>query len=216
MTWLKVIGKHPVKSLMLIMALAGCGWFFMYHREYHPHEVLVRFAKDISPFWFILSFLTLPLVGFPFTILLILAGLRFGFWGGMAIASGGVVAHHLLVYSLVRRWLRDRLRSWFEGAGYKVPKPGQGGWIWFTAVFAAVHGPPYASKLYLLALTEVPMRVYLWIGAPVYIVFCAIPVGAGSSAFEIKPLWVFLLFSGIAALAGLSYWLDKRNRSADQ
>ena len=43
-------------------------------------------------------------------------------------------------------------------------------------------------KLYLLALTNIPFRIYLGVGPPVYIHFCLIPVGAGSSVRTLNPI----------------------------
>ena len=57
--------------------------------------------------------------------------------------------------------LQDRLVKW----GHKIPAVLDRGQVGFTALFAAIHGPPYFVKLYLLALTNIPFRIYLGVGS---------------------------------------------------
>lgn len=202
-----LLAKHRWKILFLIVAAVLSWWFF---REHFTRDALIGFGKSLSPLGLIISFLFLPLLGFPFSVMLVLAGMRFGFWGGMSVAAVGVCFHNLLAYSIVHSWFRTRMREWLEARGYKVPAPAARNRVWFTALFAAVHGPPYIAKVYLLALTDIPLKIYLGIGAPVYIIFCAVPVGAGSAAFVVEPLWLYVFVAAMVALAFVGHWLAKR------
>lgn len=62
-------------------------------------------------------------------------------------------------------------------------------------------------KLYLLALTNIPFRIYLGVGPPVYILFCLIPVGAGSSVRTLNPVWIYAALGGMTAASLLGYVL---------
>jgi hypothetical protein len=75
---------------------------------------------------------------------------------------------------------------------------------------AIVRGPPFFAKLYLLALTDIPFRIYFLVGVPIYILFSLVPVGAGAALMNFDPTWISVLI-GIATLlllAGL--WLRRR------
>jgi hypothetical protein len=102
------------------------------------------------------------------------------------------------------------VRAWLAHKGYPVPRIMNRNPIWFTVIFAAVHGPPYFVKIYSLALTDIPFRIYFWAGAPVYIAFCAIPVGAGSAVVNLNPLWITLVVIGMVGMAFFSRWIGSR------
>ena len=195
---------------MTLVAIALVAWYALTHRDELTREALVAYGKDLPAGWFVAAFLILPLAGFPLSIFLLLAGIRFGLGGGMAVSAAGVVFHHIAAYRLTHGLFRERLRQRLKRAGHAVPpiKAEHRGWL--TALFAAIHGPPYAAKLYLWALTDVPFRIYVWVGAPVYIVFCLVPVGAGSAVMNFNPTWIYILV-GVAALFLLGgYWLRRR------
>lgn len=198
--------KHWGKLLVMLILVAACCWLFTDGGK-ETREMLTEQVRNLPTFWFIVAYALLPVVGFPLSPLLVLAGVKFGFWQGMGVAAGGVFIHHLIVYPLVHGALRRRVSERLAKSDYSIPTPAEKNHLWFTAVFASIHGPPYAIKLYLLALTEVKFRVYLWVGAPVYIIFCVIPVGAGSSSIAVNPLWLYGGLIGVMAMAFLGKWL---------
>lgn len=202
--------QHRWKLAGGLLLLLAIGIWLYVERDELSREKLIAFGKSLPAAGFLAAFLVLPLVGFPITPFLFIAGVRFGFWGGMAISALCVPAHNYLAFKMVHGRFRERVIRRLKKSGYSMPTPTRHNRIWFTAVFAAIHGPPYAIKLYGLALTDIPFRVYFWVGMPVYYVFCVIPVVAGSSAAAVNPLW---LYGGIVALIGMAVgvrWLTKR------
>jgi uncharacterized membrane protein YdjX (TVP38/TMEM64 family) len=199
--------KKLIGTAFLLVALAAVLW---YYRDHLSRDAIVAFAENLSLAWFLAAFLVLPLVGFPITPLLVVAGIRFGFAGGMAVATGVMFLHKIAAFQLTHGWFRERLRNRLARAGYAIPAIDPKHQAWFTALFAAIHGPPYAAKLYLLALTDVPFRIYLWVGAPVYAFFCVIPVGAGSAVDTLKP-WVIYTVVGMSiAMLAAGFLLKRR------
>jgi hypothetical protein len=98
--------------------------------------------------------------------------------------------------------------------GHKVPKVGEDSPIWFTILFTSVHGPPYTFKLYLLALTDVPFKIFCYVGAPVYIAFCFLPVGAAAAAVHMDVTWLYVAVAVISAGAiAWKYWKKRRART---
>lgn len=182
---------------------------FIYQDDLTP-ETLTAFGKRIPALWFIVLFLVLPLAGFPISIFLVLAGLRFGFAGGMAVTTAAVIFHHFAAFRLAHGLFRTRVRRFLARSGYAVPPIKTGHRARFTALFAAIHGPPYAAKLYLLALTDIPFRIYLFVGATVYIFFCMITVGLGSAVLRFDMKWINLIIGCIAALSLAGYWFRRR------
>lgn len=191
------------------MALLA-GWFAYIHRADSRRETLIACGEGLPAITFTAAFLILPLLGFPLGIFLVLAGVRFGFAGGMAISSVAIIFHHVAAFRIAHGWFRDPVRHWLDRAGYAIPPIRQKHRTGFTALTAIVRGPPFFAKLYLLALTDIPFRIYFLVGVPIYILFSLVPIGAGAALMNFDPTWISVLI-GIATLlllAGL--WLRRR------
>lgn len=206
----KMLRRHRWKIVIILMCVAVAAWFIHGHKEELSREALVDFGRKIPAVWFIALYLTIPLAGFPISVFLVLAGIRFGFAGGMAITTVAMFVHNLAAYRLTHGLFRARVRRFLERVGYAIPPIREEHRIWFTATFAAVHGPPYIAKLYLLALTDIPFRIYYWVGTPVYIIFGAIPVGVGSAVTWLNVTWIYVLVGVLAVFPLLGYWLRRR------
>ncbi|MDA3872488.1 MAG: hypothetical protein PF795_00815, partial [Kiritimatiellae bacterium] len=161
------------------------------------------------------AFLLRPLCGVPLRIMLVLVGFRFGFIGGWVVAAFGLLIHNVAAYFITRGTFREPVRDFLKRSGYATPSIPAKHRIWFTAVIAAVPGPPYFTKLYLLALTDLPFRIYVGIGAPIYILLSFVPIGVGSAVTDFNMKWVYLLTAGVVLTTILGVWL-KKHYSAEQ
>lgn len=202
--------RHSGKISTVVLILLVGAWFLYIHRGDLDRESFEAYGRQLPAGWFLVGYLLLPLLGFPVSILLLLVGVRFGLGWGMAIVTAGTLFHHYAAFHLTHGWFRDKLRSFLERMGYGIPAIKEKHRVWFTAVFAAVHGPPYFAKLYLLALTDIPLRVYLWIGAPVYILFSLVPVAAGAAVARFDPKWLYLAIALAVLFSLIGLWLKKR------
>ncbi|MEK7953273.1 hypothetical protein [Luteolibacter soli] len=209
MTLATHIRQHK-KLVAAFFLLAAAGAVLWSYRDHVDRESIVAFAEGLPLGLYLAALLVLPLVGFPISPLLAVAGIRFGFAGGMALATGVMFLHNIAAFRLTHGWFRERLRNRLARAGYAVPSIDPKHQVWFTALFAAIHGPPYAAKLYLLALTDVPLRIYLWAGAPIYALFCVIPVGAGSAVDTLKPWVIYVLVGTSVALLAVGVLLKRK------
>jgi uncharacterized membrane protein YdjX (TVP38/TMEM64 family) len=201
------------KKLIPVLLLAGAGYAI--HQQYpdaFSRENILLFGRQVPAGWFVLAFAVLPLAGFPLSPLLVIAGVRFGFGTGMLIASLGILFHHWMGFRIANGWMRDWLVRRMESWGHSIPQIGPNHQAWFTACFAAVHGPPYFAKLYLLALTGVSRRVYTAVGAPVYAFFCVIPVGAGSSVATVDVRWFYAIGILSAVILLVVFLLRRKSR----
>jgi uncharacterized membrane protein YdjX (TVP38/TMEM64 family) len=205
--------RHPWKFGTALILLAAA-WFLYSHRGELTREAVMAYGMALPAVGFIAAFLILPLIGFPVGILLALAGIRFGFAGGMVVAAGGVIFHSIVAYRISHGWLRERVKARFERAGYAIPDIKAQHRLWLTLLFTAVRGPPYVSKLYLLALADIPARIYFGGGATIHILFCLIPVGAGSAVMSFDAKWIYLIFGVSAVFLIIGYLLRKRFRKS--
>ncbi len=180
------------------------------HRAELNRETLLVYGEKLPAGTFAAAFLILPLLGCPLSIFLILAGVRFGFGGGMAVSSVAIIFHHLAAFRIAHGWFRDPVRRWLDRAGYAIPPIQHKHRSGFTALTAIVRGPPFLVKLYLLALTDIPFRNYFWVGVPIYILFSLIPVGTGAALMSFDPTWISILIGIATALMLAGFWLRRR------
>ncbi len=199
--------RHKLKLLAVVVIVLG-GWWAWTHGV--SMKQLADYGRGLSAGWYLAAFFTLPLLGFPITPFLLLAGLRFGLIGGVGVAGAGIAFHNFAAFHLVHGNLRQRMSRRLQARGYSIPSPTGNNRIWFTMLFVGVQGPPYAVKLYLLALTDIPFSIYFGIGVPIYLLFSVVAVGAGSSAFAVNPLWIYLAVFSMMGLAFLGRWLKRR------
>ena len=210
MKLLEPIRRHPGKTVIVLLTLVAVVWVVYLHRDDLSHEALTKFAGDLPAFWFLALFMILPLVGFPISVFLVLAGMRFGFLGGMAAATVAIFFHNYVAFRLTHGLFRTRLRDFLQRSGYSIPSIKSHHRVQFTSLFAAIHGPPYAAKLYLLALTDIPFGIYYWVGASVYTLFSVVPVGAGSAVTTLNLTWIYAILGCLVLLPLVGYWLQRR------
>lgn len=210
MNLIEKIRRNRGRILVWLLLIGMVAWLIYLQRDRISAASLIAYGKGIPAVWFMLAFFLCPLVGAPINIFLLLAGARFGFWTGMALAAMGVLFHNFVAYYLVHRWLREPVKHRLERRGYRIPSLKGKNATFYTAIFVAIQGPPYATKLYLLALTDVPFRIYYSVGVPIYIFFCVVSVGIGSSALNLDPRWITLLVLAVIGMAIGGRWLKKR------
>lgn len=195
-------------SLSIAVVVLGGIWFLF--RDRLDQETVMEFSERMPAFWVVVAFLILPLVGVPLRLMLILLGFRFGFVSGMMASALGLLFHSFAAYFIARGSFRDTVRNYLKRSGYGIPPIQAKHRLWITAVIAAVPGPPYIAKLYLLALTDLPLRIYAGIAAPIYIVLSVVPVGIGGAVVEFEEKWFYLAIFGFVIITVVGVWLQKR------
>ena len=179
------LAKHKGHLVIPGLLVLAAAWFIHANRENLSRESIMAYGESLPASWLIVAFAILPMLGFPISILLVLLGVRFGFTQGMVICALGLAAHHITGYFAVHGALRNRIHEKLKAHGYELPRLGGKNPAWLTLLFAAIHGPPYTLKVYLPALTEIPFRIYFWVGVPVHLAFSAIAIAADESSLFI-------------------------------
>lgn len=204
------IFRHRAKWLSVALGLLVVGFVLYFYRGNLNQESIVVFSQRLPAFWVILAFLVLPLCGVPIRVMLILAGFRFGFAGGMVLSGVGIFFHNYAAYFIARGSFRTSIRGFLKRSGYAIPPIPAKHRIWLTAVVAAVPGPPYFVKLYLLALSDLPLRIFVGIGASIYFLLSVVPVGIGSAVVDYEAKWLYVLAGVFVLITVIGLWLRKR------
>lgn len=152
----------------------------------------------------------LPILGFPVSVLQIMAGLKFGFWGGTALISISILFHLLGSYALGTGVLRRPIERLLSRTKYRLPE--------FTArqqntIALLVPFLPgsYTVKNYLMVLGGVSLWSLLWIALPVYALRASSGIFLGDAVTNPSP-WVFALLIAARVIAmAVSAWIIKRH-----
>jgi len=198
-------------GLVVILLLAAGIWYLVHHHDGAlDRESILAYGMSLPPSLIIAAFFVLPLLGFPVSVLLVLIGLRFGVVRGMGIVTVGMFFHLLVAYGIAQSGLREKIRRRIASFGHGIPPIKENHRLWFTTLFASIHGPPYAAKLYLLALTDLPFRYHCGVALPVYIGFSLLPVSAGKAVMNLNPLVISVIVIASLGLLLFGRWLTRR------
>lgn len=130
-----------------------------------------------------LLLVSLPLVGFPVTILHVAAGVRFGLWEGIALVAAAKLIQQTLAWGLVKltpSTFEPRLRKWRT----RFPEDSHRS---VTVLCCLLPGMPYTVQLYLLPLIGVPLRVIIGIGVTLHTLRAIISIAGGDLSDNITP-----------------------------
>lgn len=145
--------KRLLQAVGLLLAITAL-MIFWRHLDI---DDLHRRAQTLPAVAVVVCITLLPLIGFPVSWLHLIAGVRFGFIGGMIVVALTTVMQHWLGWLLVRvlphRWF-SRIMPWREklaGAGHRDA----------TLLCGLLPGAPYTVQLYLLPIIGVPLSLLL-------------------------------------------------------
>jgi uncharacterized membrane protein YdjX (TVP38/TMEM64 family) len=141
----------------------------------HLHTTLL----NLSPTATIATMAVLPLFGFSIVAVDVITGAKFGFWVGSAVIAGVTAFHLLASYAIARGFLRAPLQRWLARHRERIPHMAASDEIALTLLIALVPGPPYFARNYMLALSEVPLRLYFWIVTPLYLARALVTLAVG-------------------------------------
>ncbi|WP_157493359.1 TVP38/TMEM64 family protein [Desulfonatronovibrio magnus] len=178
--------------------------------EHNYFQKIISFIdKDMPPVLFVVSMIILPVTGFPVTVFLIMGGIKFGIINGLLLWFLTLPIHALIGFYLARL-LRKPLRMLSEMMGYSVPQLPEKKTAWFSFLFLAIPGIPYAGKNYLLALAGAPFRYCVFMNIIVQFPQGAPFVILGRSAMELDMRLFYLALAFIIIIYIILRWLKKK------
>lgn len=156
----------------------------------------------------------LPIFGFSISIVYLVAGAKFGPAGGMAVIAFVTFVHLAGTHWVGRGLLRNPLERFIKRSGHRMPEIPEGSDRAVAAMIAIAPGLPYFVRNYFLALSDIPLRVYLPIAMFIYVARSGLAIFLGD--FGTDPTrkgalilgGVFLLKLSIAA--GLLWYIRRR------
>jgi uncharacterized membrane protein YdjX (TVP38/TMEM64 family) len=120
--------------------------------------------NDLHAVTFIISFVILPLVGFPLNIFLFLLGARFDAVTAVLIMFAGMAVHQGISFPTANTLMRPLLEKILSRRKVSLPQwTPESGFVWPSIVFMAVPGLTYAMKNYMLSLSGIPFRTFFFI-----------------------------------------------------
>jgi uncharacterized membrane protein YdjX (TVP38/TMEM64 family) len=146
-----------IASLFILTALLGVAAFFAVKLGYIQNIIGV-IDSDISPLLFILLMILLPLVGFPISVFLVVAGIKFDIPATVALWLVILPIHTQISYTAAKNLRPFLVRLLKNSMGYTIPSIPPHREAEFSFLFLAIPGLPYAVKNYLLPLAGAPFR----------------------------------------------------------
>lgn len=204
--------KRPAWWLVvaaIAIAAAAAAWWL--GSDFEWREITRRITEFNSAVVFLLM-ATLPIGGFSVAIVYLVAGAKFGpVLGGVAVA-GATAVHLLATYWICRTVLRGPLERYLKRRGHRLPHVPEGENVSVAAMAVLVPGIPYFARNYLLALTDVPLRIYFWVCLPLYVARSYVTILLGDLGTEPDRRTLIILAVVYAVKLGVCAYLIWRIR----
>jgi uncharacterized membrane protein YdjX (TVP38/TMEM64 family) len=197
-------GLIKVGLAVLLMIVVGLLWARLGPTDLHER------ARALPAVPVLVAIAVLPLAGFPVSWLHVVAGVRFGFAGGIGAVALTSVIHHALGWALVQvapaRW-RARAEPWrrqLAGAGHREA----------TLLCCLVPGMPYAVQLYLLPILGTPWPLVLGLSSVLHTARATVTILLGDLSDALTPERLALVAGYYLVLGGVSALVVRRLRRA--
>lgn len=160
---------------------------------------LENWLRGSHPLWLIAAMVFLPLIPFPISPLWMLAGLRFGFFGGVVVSSFALLLNLSLAYGVALLLGRPIISRLLALVGKKVPKIPPEDEVKWIFIFRITPGIPLLLQNYSLGVARVGFGRYLAISLPVQMAYATAFILFGSALFSGKTGWA--ISGGLLALS---------------
>ena len=199
--WLAGLALAAVGAAALVWTKADFEW-----------QEVARWLAEFNTTAVLALMATLPIAGFSIAIVYLVAGAKFGpVLGGVVVA--GVTAVHLMAsYWISRSVLRGPIERFLKKRKHELPHVPEGENASVAAMAVLVPGIPYFARNYLLALTDVPFRVYFWVCLPLYVARSYVTILLGDLGTEPDTRTLAILVAVYVAKLGVCAYLIWRIR----
>lgn len=197
--------KHWLLGVGALVAVAAVvALFYFTELDWSDlHDALLR--VNLATLWLLM--ILLPPCGFSVSVVWLVAGARFGPWLGGAVVAATTAAHLLLMHVIGRRWLRRGLKAWLKKRGHELPAVPAGENLAVTVTAVLAPGLPYFARNYLLAISDVPLRIYFWTALPLYVARSYVTLFIGDLASDPSPRQLAVLGAVYAVKLGVCAYL---------
>lgn len=193
----------PRRIALLVAVALGLVAFIVFRdqlnlRNLHAH------ALELNPGMVLLSLFTLPLVGFPVSIMHAVTGAKFGMPLGMTFVGLSIAFQLFASYGIVRLWphfFAERF-AWLRK---KLPPATHRSLVLFTLL---LPGAPYFAQNYTLAIARVPFWLFFRFAFPIAFGRSMIGVIFGEWSGHLTPgrIAFFVIYTAtIMLICGLAF-----------
>lgn len=179
-SWLKRI--PPKRWGQLVLGLVVCAGLVYLYRLIDVQALHVQAQRMNGTAVFVVMTL-LPMVGFPVSVLHVVAGVRYGTWIGLALTTVSILIQLLASYGLVKL-APDFFARRMEPLRRRLPKAAHTPLTQFTML---LPGAPYFAQNYVLPLVGVPLGTYLLWSFPLHVVRSVAGVIFGHESADLTP-----------------------------
>jgi uncharacterized membrane protein YdjX (TVP38/TMEM64 family) len=192
----------------LITWVAGFGLIALVLAHWIDVETLHEHASGINGVLAFALLVMLPLIGFPASVLHVVAGMRFGAPLGLALVSLSIALQLLASYGLVRIW-RTRFEriGWIARLRKRIPDGAHASVTTFTVL---LPGAPFTAVNYVLPLIGVPLRTLLLCAWPLHTLRATITVALGDQSAHLTGARLAVLGGYAMLILGASWWGYRR------
>lgn len=174
------LAKLPwVKIAIAVVVLAGVAFLYQRIDVDQVHD----YAEGLNSVLVFVLITVLPLVGFPVTVLHIVAGMRWGPKVALPLVFLSILLQLLASYALVKLF-RPLFEKRLAKLRERIPEGAHGPVSLFTAL---LPGVPYFAKNYVLPLIGVPLRTFLLWCFPLHAARSSIAVLFGHESDQLTP-----------------------------
>jgi uncharacterized membrane protein YdjX (TVP38/TMEM64 family) len=196
----------PWRRALSAIALIGLLAALLYHEV--DMEAVHRYAERLPGGVAFLLLTVLPLLGFPASLLHVVAGIRFGIPLGLALVAASILLQLLASYALVHRF-HDRFAHWLAPVRERIP---EGAHASICVLTVLLPGAPFAAVNYVLPLLGVPLRTYLLCCLPLHVLRSTVTVTFGDQSDKLTGARLVVLASYALLILGASWWTYRRLR----
>jgi len=206
------------RLIVLLLAIALAAVLIGRFTDFDFREI-PRAMAGLNSALVLLLCATLPILGFPISVVYLVLGVRFGPYVGFCIV-GAITGLHLLgTHAIANSFLRKPLERWLASRKHRVPEvpKGEGAAIVVVAILVPVL--PYFIRNYVLALSGIPLRTYLLVGVPMYTLRSAVTLFLGDLSGDPTRRGLFILGAiyvvKLSICAVIVWWIRERHKKRD-
>lgn len=205
-------GERPpawrgVLALVAVLAMAAALWLAT------DRQAVMEWKDGAGPAPFFAAMALLPALGFPMTPFFVAAGALYGPLIGLSGTAIAICVNLLVCYGISHSALRPRVVSLLGRIGYEPPDfSAARGHAWrFALLVRFAPAVPTFIKNYLLALTGVPLGIYLLVSFAFNFAYAAAFIVLGDSLLD-RDWSDVILIVGVLCVGGGAVWLVRRAR----
>ena len=201
-------GRSSGRTILAAILLCGAGALLAACVDFHQAR---HWIEGVNSALFFVLMAILPIVGFPISILQIVAGVKFGFWTGMSVTAGAMMVHLLGAHWVGSCFLKEPVSRLLSRTRFRLPQVhgNEQSLLGFLVPFLPGS---YTLKNYLMVLGGVSLRTLLCVCLPVYAVRATSGIFLGDITGHLTPWLIALLITGKIVALVLTIWVIKRFR----